>query len=566
MSERLAPARIVLWPRDARLPAAPGRAPALRHEPLAGLAGFDWRWRQVFARGREEAFVAAALGQGGSVPEALRHAGPGDLTVAAVQAAFVAARGAGGAAVAKVTLGQVLALLRGCYVVLPPELRRPAACLAAAVAARCGLGVHLACADKEAVPELLALVSPALEASAPVAALTEAPADRALVAEGGPGVLVGTASAFAHAWLRWGGEQGALLRAAGFLSGQPGATFSFAPLLLLDEGDYLLLDLLRHPLQLTSDRPEDASLFMLQLARLLETWQEGAQLSGGQLTAAGQAVLDQAALRLGGLWAVPSLRQSYAEALLRARACVPEQDFVLENGRLRWLCDPLARVAAPEELPTLELALRCLQGQPPVQRVRRRAWFSDFFAGYARVGAAGPGLAGEASDLWSLHGMPVLGNRPRPVTVIWSRQTLAELAADPAAAIAVGQRRLLEAPGMPVDTPCLDSREGGRNFAARIAEAGDVRVLGVVMAPRQLPEHVSSIIIAADDPTVPPAPAALARRALRWGPPGRWLARRLGAWVLARAFAARTAGRSSVVLRTRQERRTYAFTGEAREA
>jgi hypothetical protein len=537
---------------------------------LGGLAGFDWGWRHGFARRREERFLHAAI-VGGALPANSPLPQPGDLTLAVVRAAFAASQAAAGEGAAGVTPRQVLALLRGCYLVLPAESRLPAVALAAAVAARCGLCVHLACAEKEAVPVILDAVRAALGEAAPVTALAESAQDRALVAAVTPGVIVATASAFAHAWIRWGGEQDALARAAAVLTGDNAAVFSFAPLLLSADGEQVLLDMVRHPLQLTSDRPEDASLFMLQLARLTDGWVEAGEFNGTALTAAGEAALQEAALRRGGLWAVPALRRAYAQAVLRARACVPEQDFVMETGRLRWLVDVQAKVQEPAEVPALELALRCLQGQPPVQRVRRRAWFTDFLAGYARLGAAGENLAGEAADLWWLHGLPVLGNGSRPLRVEWSPYTLAALAADPEVLVGLGSRRLAGLPGLPPEAPCLDSVAGQRALAAATGEGRRLQVLGLVTAPRQLPAGVSSIILAADDPTVPPLVAGCARRLLTFGAPGRALARGIGAWVLARAGSEREALRRTIVLRGQQERRTYAFTshastGEAREA
>lgn len=557
MSESRLPPDLVVWSRDARMPAVPGRAPAGRHQPLGGLAGVDWRLRHGLARRGEEAFLAAA-GASSPVPDNGPASRPGDLTLACVRRALAASLAAAGEAAAGVTSSQVLGLLRGCYLVLPAARRLPAVAVAAAVAARCGLGVHLACAEKDAVAAMLEAVRAALGEAAPATALAESAQDRPLVAAVAPGVLIGTAAAFAHAWLRWGGERDALARAAAVLAGDSGAVFSFAPLLLTADGEQVLLDMVRHPLQLTSDRPEDASLFMLQLARMVETWEAG-EAAGEALTPTGEAALAAAAQRHGGLWAVPALRRAYAQALLRARACVPEQDFVMESGRLRWLIDPVAKVTEPAEVPALELALRCLQGQPPVQRVRRRAWFTDFFAGYARLGAAGENLAGEAADLWWLHGLPVLGNGPRRLRVEWSPYTLAALAADPEVPVGLGSRRLAGLPGLPPEAPCLDSREGQRALAAALGEGRRVQVLGVVAAPRQLPPGVSSIILAADDPTVPPLWAALAQRLLRLGGPGRLLARGLGAWVLARAGAEREALRRALVLRGQQERRTYAF-------
>lgn len=581
MSEPVSPHRLVLWPRDARLPAAPGRAAAARHAVPTGLAAFDWRLRHALAWRREEAFLAVALGEGGSVPAALARAGRGDLTVAEARAAFVQAQEAGAqaaaaaatdappaaTALAEVSFRHVLALLRGCYLVLPPRLRMPAVALAAAVAARCGLSVHLACADRESVPGLLALARAALGEAAAATALAEAPTDLPLVAASAPGLLVGTATAFAHAWLRWGGEHDALQRAAAFLGGERRPQFSFASLLLCADGEQVLLDMQRHPLQLTSTRPEDASHFMLQLARVVGAWEEGAEFEGARVTAAGEAALQDAAGRQGGLWAVPRLRHAYVEALLRARVCVADRDFALADGRLRWLGDAVALAGGEAgAVPTLELALRCLQGQPPVQRVSRRAWSVDFLAGYPRLGAAGDNLGGEWRDVWWLHGLPVLGNRERAIAVEWSACTLAALAADTDVALALGQRRLAGLPGLPADAPCLDGRDGQRALAARLADGAPARVLGLVAAPRQLPPGVSSIMLAVDDPTVPPAAAALARRALRLGAPGRWLAARIGQWLLARAAAERLATRGSLVQRTLQERRTYAYTGEAREA
>lgn len=564
MSESALPQDLVVWPRDARAPAVPGRAPLCRHQPLGGLAGFDWHLRHGLARRREEAFLAAAVV--GRAPTDRATPVPGDLSLAVVREAFAASQAAAGEGAGGVTLTQVLGLLRGAYLVLPASKRLPAVTLAAAVAARCGLCVHLACAEKESVPLALDALQAALGEAAPATALAEALTDRALVAAVASGVLVGTASAFAHAWLRWGGEQGALERAATFLSGATAPAFSFAPLLLTADGDQILLDMVRHPLQLTSDRPEDASLFMLQLAVLLEGWSAEHEFTGDGLTDSGEAALQEAGLSRGGLWAVPSLRRAYMVALLRARACVPEQDFVMEGGRLRWLVDPQSRLKDKAELPALELALRCLQGQPPVQRVCRRAWLTDFFAGYARIGASGENLAAEARDLWWLHGLPVLGNGPRPVRVEWSPYTLAALAADPEVLVALGSRRLAGLPGLPPEAPCLDSREGQRALADVINAGGRVAVLGVVVATRQLPAGVSSIILAVDDPAVPPWVAAFARRLLVLGGPGRALARALGAWVLARAGAEREALRQTLVLRGQQEHRTYAFTGEAREA
>lgn len=556
---------LVVWPRDARAPAVPGRASLQRHQPLGGLAGFDWRLRHGFARRREEAFLRAAVA-GGPLPADSPAPVPGDLTLTAVRNAFAASQTAAGEGATGVTPGQVLGLLRGCYLVLPAESRLPAVAFAAAVAARCGLCVHLACAEKDGVPVALAAVRAALGEAAPATALAESALDRPLIAAAIPGVIVGTVSAFAHAWLRWGGEQDALARAAAVLAGDNAPIFSFAPLLLCADGEQILLDMVRHPLQLTSNRPEDASLFMLQLAQLVEGCAGTGEFDGSTLAPAGEAVLQEEGRRRGGLWAVPSLRSAYALALLRARGCVPEQDFVMDGGRLRWLTDPLARVPDPAEVPALELALRCLQGQPPVQRVRRRAWFADFFAGYARLGAAGENLAGEAADLWWLHGLPVLGNRPRPLRAEWSPYTLAALAADPDVLVGLGSRRLAGLPGLPPDAPCLDSRDGQQLLAAALAEGRRVAVLGAVAAPRQLPPGISSIILATDDPTVPPLLAAFARRLLGLGGPGRVLARGLGAWILARAAAEREGLRRTIVLRGQQERRTYAFTGEAREA
>ncbi|MCD6060539.1 MAG: hypothetical protein K0S16_850, partial [Moraxellaceae bacterium] len=383
MSEPVVPAVAPLWPRDARPPAVPGRAPLRRHQPLPGVAGFDWLQRHRFARHREERFLAAALAAA-AADVSLAAAAPGDIDLQRVRNAFAEACAACGTAPEPALLRRVLALLRGCYVVMPAADRAPAVALAAAVAARCGLAVHLICEEKEGADALLALVNQALEGSGIKAvAPGENAADFRLLTGEGARVVCTTASTLAHAWLRWSGEDGALARAAAWLGGRAAPVFSFAALLLSPDGERVLLDLLRHPLQLTREQAEDAAAFMTQLVQLTEAWQAGSEYADGTLLPRGEAALHEAA-RLGGLWAVPKLRTAFVQALLIARGCVAEQDFVLENGRLRWLVAPDSKVANAAQQAQVELALRCLHGQPAAQRVRRRAWFTDFFAGYAR--------------------------------------------------------------------------------------------------------------------------------------------------------------------------------------
>jgi hypothetical protein len=555
----------VLFARDARPPAMPGRAPAQRHQPLPGLAAFDWQWRHRFARRREEEFLAAAL-QPGAVSRTPASAAPGDIGAVQAIAAITACCSAAGLSAGPMLQRRVLALLRGCYVVMPPAERRQTVALAAAVAARCGLSVHLACEDKETAEALPALVEAALAGSGlAVRALNETNNDLTLLTGQGSGVICTTASTFAHAWLRWGGDSAALPRAAAWLGGETAPVFSHASLLLCPDGDRVLLDLLRHPLQITREQTEEAPALMAQLVELTASWQPGVEFVGAKPTPNGEAALRAAAERQGGLWAVPRLRDAFLAALLIARTCQPERDFVLENGRLRWLVAPDTLAADSTQQAQIELALRTLQGQGATQRVRRRAWFTDFFAGYARIGAAGENLGNEWRDLWWLHAMPVLDNAPRQIAVTWLDTPLEAWLAQPGAGIAVGQARLRELPGMPAETLNLETREGVQALATQYAAGTPLQVLGTVAASRQLPPELSSIILAADARLLPKNLAALAQRALRLGRAGRPLLRLIGTWMLRQAAAQRFRLRRSLVQRQQQERRTYAFTGDGRD-
>jgi hypothetical protein len=566
MSESLpvSAASLVVWSRDARPPAQPARAPMLRHQPLGGLAAFDWQWRHRFALRREERFLAAALSAAEPTEGAPGSAAPGDITVQHFRTAFAASCQAAGAEATPLLQRQVLALLRGCYVAMPESARQQAVSLAAAVAARCGLAVHLACEEKERVASLLAAVNAALGDDLPAAvALAEAGADANLLSGAGAGVVCGTASSFAHAWLRWGGESGALDRAAGWLSGGAARSFSFAALLLTPDGDRVLLDLIRHPLQLTRDQAEDSAALMLELSAMTADWQEGVEFAEGLATAQGSRLLDEVAARKGGLWSVPRLRNAYLGALLTARRLVPDRDFTLAEGRLNWLVDTTGIAADPAQLAHVELALRSLHGQAPVQRIRRRAWFLDFFCAYARIGAAGANPGAEWRDLWWLHALPVLDNRPHPLQPEW---TSANPAADAdGTRLFIGNARLRGLPGLPPDLPSLETRDGARLLAEAVAAGDAVRVLGPVAATRQLPAEVSSIMLTADTRVVPAPVATLAAWLLQRGRPGRALARLLGRRILWRAQVQRFDIRRALVLRHQQERRTYAFTGDGRE-
>ncbi|MFZ5561390.1 MAG: hypothetical protein ACOY41_07710 [Pseudomonadota bacterium] len=567
MSEPVAPATAlpVLFSRDARPPAVPGRAPAQRHKPLPGLAGFDWQLRHHFVLRREESFLAAAL-QSTTDNAAALPAAPGDISAARAAAALTDACTAAGITADPLLRRRVLALLRGCYVVMPPVERQQAVALAAAAAARCGLSVHLACEGKEVAEALPPLVEAALAGSdLAVHVLNETSNDLTLLSGRGAGVVCTTASTFAHAWLRWGGETAALARAAAWLGGATVPVFSHASLLLCPDGERVLLDLLRHPLQITRAQSEDAPALIAQLVELTAAWQDGVEFAGKEPSPRGEAVLRAEAEQQGGLWAVPKLRDAFLRALLIARSCKPEQDFVLENGRVRWLVAPDTLAADATQQAQVELALRCLQGQGATQRVRRRAWFTDFFAGYARIGAAGENLGNEWRDLWWLHAMPVLDNTPRRIEVTWIDGPLEAWLAQPDARIAVGQARLRELPGMPADALSLESREGLQELATLVAGGTPVCVLGAVAASRQLPPALSSIMLAADARLLPPPLAAVAQRAPRLGPVGRLLRRLIGAWLLRQAAAQRFRLRRSLVQRQQQERRTYAFTGDGRD-
>lgn len=561
------PAPLIVWAGNDRPPAVPGRAPVPRHLHLTGLAAFDWQQRHRFALRREQTFLRAALAMVDGNTDASPAPAPGDLTVPKVYAAFRQACAASDMQADPSVFRQTLALLRGCYVVMPAPLRMQAVALAAAVAARCGLSVHVCVEAKDSVATLLAAVSAALGDDAGKAvALNENAADAMLLAGQGSVVVCGTAAAFAHAWLRGNGERGALSRAASWLSGDIMPVFSFASLMLCPEGDRVLLDLLRHPLQITSEQAEEASALMTGLIELSSAWREGEEFAGHRLAPAGEKALREAAAREGGVWAVPKLVSAYAEALLIARTCVPETDFVLERGRIRWLIAPDSLAADNAMQATIELALRSLHGEAVVKRIRRRSYFIDFFCGYSRLGAAGENLADEWKDLWWLHGMPVLDNQDRLISVQWSRQTLAELAADPQGILAAGQARLLGNPSLPADILCLESAESARRLSEQAVNGDPIRVLGPVAALRQLPHEVSSIIAAADDPVHPQTAATVARRVMRWGWPGRMLAGWLGRVVLRHAWAQRHDLRRKLVLRREQERRTYAFTGDSRES
>ncbi|MDF2446950.1 MAG: hypothetical protein K0S46_2186 [Moraxellaceae bacterium] len=564
MSEALpvSAASLVVWSRDARPPAQPARAPTLRHKPLGGLAAFDWQWRHRFALRREERFLAAALAAADSEEGALSSAAPGDITVQDFRMAFADSCRAAGLDATPSLQRQVLALLRGCYVAMPESARLQAVSVAAAVAARCGLAVHLACEEKERVAPLLAAVNAALGDDLPPAvALAEAGADADLVSGAGAGVVCGTASSFAHAWLRWGGESGALDRAAGWLSGAAARRYSFAALLLTPDGDRVLLDLIRHPLQLTRDQAEDSAALMLELAAMTADWQEGVEFADGSATAQGSRLLDEVAARKGGLWSVPRLRSAYFGALLAARRLVPDRDFTLAEGRLNWLVDTTGIATDPAQLAHVELALRSLHGQAPGLRIRRRAWFMDFFCAYARIGAAGANPGAEWRDLWWLHALPVLDNRPHRLQPEW---TTASPVAD-GVRLFIGNARLRGLPGLPTDLPSLETRDGARLLAEAVVAGDAVRVLGPVAATRQLPAEVSSIMLAADARVVPAPFATLAGWLLQRGRPGHMLARLLGRWVLWRAQVQRYDIRRALVLRHQQERRTYAFTGDGRE-
>lgn len=558
---------LVVWAANDRPPAVPGRAPAPRHQHHTGLAGFDWLQRHRFALRREQAFLKAALalvaGDTGAVPAMA----PGDLSVPQVQAAYRQACKAAGIADEPTAFRQTLALLRGCYVVMPASRRIQAVALAAAVAARCGVTVHVCVEIKDSVAPVLAAVLAALgDEEGTAVALNENATDAMLLSGQGPKVICGTAAAFAHAWLRGSGERGALSRAAAWLSGDIVPAFSFASLMLCPDGDHVLLDLLRHPLQTTSAQAEEASALMAGLIALTSSWQEGEEFAGRQLTPAGEKALRDAAARHGGVWAVPRLVSDYAGALLIARACVPETDFVLEGSRIRWLIPPEGLAADKAMQATIELALRSLHGGSVVKRVRRRSYFIDFFCGYSRLGAAGENLADEWKDVWWLHGMPVLDNQDKRIAVQWSSQTLAELAADAQSIVVAGQARLLGNPSLPPGMLCLESADCARQLAEQAVTSEQIRVLGPVAALRQLPAGVSSIIIAADDPVHPHNMAILARRAMRWGGVGRMLAAWLGRFVLRQALGQRHDLRRKLVLRREQERRTYAFTGDSRDS
>lgn len=560
------PAPLVVWAGNDRPPAVPGRAPVPRHLHLTGLAAFDWQQRHRFAVRREQAFLQAALAMVEGNTNVSPVLAPGDLAIPQVHAAFRQACAAAGVPPQPAAFRHTLALLRGCYVVMPALSRIQAVALAAAVAARCGLSVHVCVESKESVAALLTAVSAAMGDEADrVVALNESASDAMLLDGQGGVVVCGTAAAFAHAWLRGNGERGALSRAASWLSGDITPAFSFASLMLCPDGDRVLLDLLRHPLQITSEQVEETSALMTGLIALSSTWREGEEFAGQRLAPAGEKALHEAAAREGGVWAVPSLVTAYTEALLIARTLVPDTDFVLGGGRIRWLIAPDGMAADNARQAAIELALRSLHGDTVVKRVRRRSYFIDFFCGYSRLGAAGENLDDEWRDLWWLHGMPVLDNRKRPVSLQWSRQSLAELAADSRGILVAGQARLLGNPSLPADILCLESADCGRKLAEQAASADQIRVLGPVATMRQLPAGVSSIIAAADDPVHPQTTAVVARRLMRWGWPGRMLAGWLARAVLRHAWAQRHDLRRKLVLRREQERRTYAFTGDSRE-
>lgn len=562
----------VAWSRDDRLPAVPVREPVVRHPSLQGLAAFDWGLRHRFALKRLMAALSGRLQE----PGALRA---GDIDTGILRRTVTELLGSHSGQQAGVdgvtapvigepTVEQVMALLLGAYVALPAASGRRAVAVAAATAGRLGVPVHVCCADADAATALAGAIQALLPAEplVPVVLLGEKQADGASLSRWpAQGIVCAPLTVLTHAWLRVGGAVTAVARAAATLGGNARPVFPYAPLLLLEEGDALLLDLVRHPLQITDDVAEDAMRIVQQALALVADWQAGVEYEADKPTAAGQEIIAGAVRDLGGAWAVPRERAQAVQAALLVKGIEEGRDYRLEGSSIQWLVDDLV----DEELRVaVERALRCRHGKGG-RRVRRRASMLDFLAGYARLGATGPVLGEEWRDLWVLHGIPVWqGSRTEP-EVCWAqvpaRSMAADAPADGASLLFAASRRLTGKDGpLPADTPSLDQPEARRLLESALAEGRGVCVVGIPLAVRHVPAGVSVIMLAADDPMLFPLVAPLARLAGRLGAPGRVIQRWLAAYLARQTHKKRYRTRLQLALRREQERKTWAFAAGAR--
>lgn len=565
------------WSRDIRLPAAPVRVAVARHPALEGLAAFDWQWRHRFALQRLTAQLASAE------PPAAAPVRAGDIDIGMLRR--TAAELAGGA-----DIEPALAMLLGAYVALPSGPDREAVALAAATAARLGLVVHVACAELATATALAERIRGLLPADQTLVELKEQVSAAMIAGWPSRGVVCGPLSVFAHAWLRLGGSISAVARAATVLGGSACSTYPYAPLLLLADGDLVLLDSVRQPLQITEDALDDAVRLAREALALVADWHAGSEYEGDQPTAAGAALIAAAQRERGGVWAVPRVRDEAVKAALTVRRLADGREYRLEGARVQWL---QAHGLEDAALPAVERALLSRHGKD-ARRVRRRVSILDFLDGYARIGASGALLDDEWRDLWLLHGMPVLQPPAVPLAVRWlaapARSLLpAAIATDAAVAAAeqpetavaetavadtavvetaprifAANRRLVEEGGvLPADTPVLEQADARAALTAALAEGREVVVVGIPAARRVVPAGVSAIILAADDPTVPAWLRTAALHAERLGRAGRALAQLLAALAVRHFRRQRYQLRGQLAKRREQERRTWAFAAGA---
>lgn len=554
----------VAWSRDVRLPAAPVRVAVARHPALEGLAAFDWQWRHRFARQRLAAQLAAPE------PPAAAPLRTGDIDIGLLRR--TATELAGGA-----DIEPALAMLLGAYVALPAGPDREAVALAAATAARLGVLVHVACAELATATALAERIRSLLPADLTLVELKEQVSPAMITGWPSRGVVCGPLSVYAHAWLRLGGSISAVARAATVLGGSACSTYPYAPLLLLADGDLVLLDSVRQPLQITEDALDDAVRLAREALALVADWRAGSEYEGDQPTAAGTALIAAAQRARGGVWAVPRVRDEAVKAALTVRRLEDGREYRLEGARVQWL---QAHGIDDAALPAVERALLSRHGKD-ARRVRRRVSILDFLDGYARIGAAGALLDDEWRDLWLLHGLPVLQPPAVPLAIRWLPAPARSLlppaavadadaaAADPAVAdtapqIFAANRRLVEEGGvLPAATPVLEQADARAALTAALAEGREVVVVGMPAARRVVPAGVSAIILAADDPTVPAWLRAVALHVERLGRAGRALAQLLAA-LAARLFRRqRYQLRGQLAKRREQERRTWAFAAGA---
>lgn len=549
MSEQRLPAA---WSRDLRPPAAPVREPVVRHPVLEGLAAFDWQWRHRSALKRLSAQLAAAAGD-------TQPLAAGDLDIDTLRrvATELAAGNVAG-------VEPALALLLGSYVALPAGADREAVVLAAATAARLGISVHVGGLDAAVTTAIAERLRALLGDSVFVTELREQAAPASVVAWPVHGIVCGPLNVFALAWLRLGGATRAVTRAAAVLGGEAGAAYPQAPLLLLVDGDQLLLDVVRQPLQITDDAIDDSVRMAREALQLVAGWHAGTEYEGDAPRAAGLAQIAAVQRERGGVWSVPRVRDEAVRAALTVRRFEDGRDYRLDGVRVQWLAE---HALDDDFRPAVERALVCRHGKD-ARRVRRRVSLLDFLDGYPRLGAVGAQLDDEWRDLWLLHGIPVLQPAPAPPALQWQETPAGSLLPVDADAggipVFAANRRLVEENGaLPADTPVLDQAEARARLAAVIAEGGHARVVGIPVARRLVPAGVSAIILAADDPGIAPWLRRLALKVLRFGRPGRAVAQRLADIAVWQVRRQRYRLRAQLARRRDQERRTWAFAAGA---